>query len=330
VIVESFFLVVPHYNFLCMEMKNKITRIIFLILASISLIDVQANDSKSNCTFQIVSKNLTTGVLTISGFNHASYIYLAYSKNNWNTKDGWVDVTPVYTPGQDAFEIKLPEALRVYDGVVCDHFSGTLSCFSWDQSKQLLSKCDFNLSMMTTEQTDQYCDRFDASYDGTNIVLRGLNNHSVNNWIAQTTDNWKTFKDITPDLYQCKTQDTYYIPANKPLGVICMFAHSKMIDECLKVFDLSEFGDSKMVDRIVLIRKNGNDLHEIKTIKGNFDLGTTISIIDKFGKHIYLPQKLSSSEGMRIVLDSSIITSGFYTIIITSSKSSSISKISIK
>jgi hypothetical protein len=308
--------------------KTKLNR--HLAIAITLLLCNIVNATEPLCTFELKTKNVKTGFITIAGFNHANTIYVAYSKNNWNSRDGWADVTPSYTPGQDTINLKLPESLRTFDGEVCDHFSGTISCFSWDQSKQLISKCDFKLSQFTPDRADSYCDNFNASYDGTNIVLRGLNNNSVRNWIAQTTDGWKTFKDITPNLYQCKTQDTYYVPATKPLGIICMYAHSKMNDECRKTFDLSEFGELKGIDRIIFIRKEGTVLKEIKTIKGNFDLSTSVSIIDKFGKEINLPQQSSTDEGIKIVLDSSIITSGLYTIKIASSKVTSISKIPIK
>lgn len=286
--------------------------------------------SEPSCTFELKAKNIKTGSITIAGFNQAHTIYVAYSQNNWNSKEGWADVTPIYTPGQDSINIKLPESLRIFDGEKCDHFSGTISCFSWDQSKQLISKCDFKLSQFTPERADSYCDNFNASYDGTNIVLRGLNNNSVRNWIAQTTDGWKTFKDITPNLYQCQTQDVYYIPASKPLGIICMYAHSKMADECRKTFDLSEYGNAKGIDRIIFIRKDETGSKEIRTVKGNFDLNTTVSIIDNLGKEINLPRQTSTDEGIKIILHSHIISSGLYTLKISSGKVASTSKLSVK
>lgn len=286
--------------------------------------------SQPLCTFQLTGQNQKTGSITIAGFNQANTIYVAYSPNNWNTKEGWADVTPIYTPGQDTIKIKLPESLRTFDGEVCDHFSGTISCFSWDQTKQLISKCDFKLSPSTSEKADSYCDNFNASYDGTNIVLRGLNNHSVNNWIAQTTDGWKTYKDITPNLFHCQTQDVYYIPASKPLGIICMSAHSKMADECRKTFDLSEYGQTKGIDKIIFIRKDDAGIKEIKCIRGNFDLNTSVSIIDNLGKEINLPQQTSTDEGIKIIVHSHIIQPGLYTIRINSSKQKSISKLTVK
>ena len=286
--------------------------------------------SQPLCTFQLTGQNQKTGSITIAGFNQANTIYVAYSPNNWNTKEGWADVTPIYTPGQDTIVIKLPESLRTFDGEVCDHFSGTISCFSWNQAKQLISKCDFKLSPSTSEKADSYCDNFNASYDGTNIVLRGLNNHSVNNWIAQTTDGWKTYKDITPNLFHCQTQDVYYIPASKPLGIICMSAHSKMADECRKTFDLSEYGHSKGIDRVIFIRKDHTGLKDIKTVKGSFEINTIVTILDQYGKEIKLQEQSSSDEGIKIILNADIITSGLYTVKILSNKQTSISKLSVR
>jgi hypothetical protein len=187
---------------------------------------------------------------------------------------------------------------------------------------------------ITYKGQDQYCDNFRATYDGSNIIVSGLKNYSVNNWIGMTTDEWKTVKDITPNLHQCNSQDTYYIPVpkgQKP-GIISMFAHARMTDECAKTFDLSENTLFLHYEKVTILRhfaeNNRNVI--IKSFNAKFDDQTTISLYKQDGTKIPFAQRRSADEGIKIILDSTVIQPGIYALRISSPNMVSTNRISVQ
>jgi lysophospholipase L1-like esterase len=255
-----------------------------------------------------------TNSVTFSGLNNGGKIWIANTLDNWKTFE---EITPKLTEGQDVAVVKLKGKV------------GLITMIGMNQKG--LNKCTKNFNFLADPKIAYTgCSNFKATYDekSSTLTVSGLNNGGTN-WIGYTSDNWKSYKEITPSL--AKGQDVAKILINPPVGIVSMWTRDVNGENtCNTDIDFST-GNAVTKFSDVMEYSSPVKINEVVNLKGEYGDKTSVSILDLQGKEVvksFKPKILKNS--IEIDLNRFNVLPGVYLVRAQSGKLYSITKLVVK
>jgi lysophospholipase L1-like esterase len=254
-----------------------------------------------------------TNSIKFSGLNNGGKIWIANTIDNWKTFE---EITPKLVEGQDVAVVKIKGKV------------GLITMIGMNQKG--LNKCTKNFNFLADPKVYYIgCANFKANYDvkSSTLTVTGLNNGGTN-WIGYTSDNWKTYKDITPAL--AKGQDVAKILINPPVGIVSMWTRDANGENtCNTDVDFTS-GNSftKFSDVMELsspVKVDGQFI-----IKGDYGDKANISILDLQGKELIKVRPKVLKNSLEIDLSKYNLMPGVYLVRVQNSKLYSVTKLVVK
>jgi hypothetical protein len=245
--------------------------------------------------------------------NNGGKIWIANTIDNWKTFE---EITPKLVEGQDVAVVKIKGKV------------GLITMIGMNQKG--LNKCTKNFNFLADPKVYYIgCANFKANYDvkSSTLTVTGLNNGGTN-WIGYTSDNWKTYKDITPAL--AKGQDVAKILINPPVGIVSMWTRDANGENtCNTDVDFTS-GNSftKFSDVMELsspVKVDGQFI-----IKGDYGDKANISILDLQGKELIKVRPKVLKNSLEIDLSKYNLMPGVYLVRVQNSKLYSVTKLVVK
>ena len=275
---------------------------------------VVVKPSVNYCSDFKATYDKATNTLTFSGLNNGGKIWIANTLDNWKTFE---EITPKLTEGQDVAVVKLKGKV------------GLISMIGMNQKE--LNKCTKNFNFLADPKITYIgCANFKASYDekSSTLTVSGLNNGGTN-WIGYTSDNWKSYKEITPTL--AKGQDVAKILINPPVGIVSMWTRDANGENTCNT-DI-DFSTGSLITKFsdVMEYSSPVKVNDVINLKGDYGDKAVVNILDLQGKDVVKvvrPKVLKNS--LEIDLSRYGILPGVYLIRVQNGKFYSITKLVIK